>query len=230
MKPRELKKLFNEGFLNEEQYKDELFKIATKKPETKSKRIYEGVTREEFIKLMKVTRKETHRLAFILAFGGGLRISEIVGGKREDGTQIPALKPEDINLKTKKIHIRFAKGKKDRITVVPKWFKEKHLKLLPLKMTERALDASFQRNSAKAGINRVIAYFDRKGKSIPIYRLKFHSLRRGFGTTLMENGVPPNQVQLLLGHESLSTTTDYVRANPQDAIQSAVEAWDKNIV
>jgi len=35
-----------------------------------------------FKKLLAITKKPEHKLAFILAFGSGLRISEIAGGKK----------------------------------------------------------------------------------------------------------------------------------------------------
>jgi len=40
-----------------------------------------------------------------------------------------------------------------------------------------------------------------------------HSLRHGFATYLAENGASPAAIQILLGHESLDTTTRYVHAS-----------------
>ena len=40
-----------------------------------------------------------------------------------------------------------------------------------------------------------------------------HSLRHGFATYLAENGASPVAIQILLGHESLDTTTRYVHAS-----------------
>jgi len=122
MNKKELAKAFEEKLISEEKYKQELFALETApKQPRKAKRIYESLNEEEFIKLLKATKMEHHRLAFILAYGSGLRIGEIL-----------ALKPEDVNLKEHKIFIRQAKGSKDRIVNTPKWLKEKHLKLMPL--------------------------------------------------------------------------------------------------
>lgn len=44
-----------------------------------------------------------------------------------------------------------------------------------------------------------------------------HSLRHGFATYLAENGANPAAIQILLGHESLDTTTRYVHASDKYA-------------
>ncbi|MBN1618564.1 tyrosine-type recombinase/integrase [Candidatus Dojkabacteria bacterium] len=47
--------------------------------------------------------------------------------------------------------------------------------------------------------------------------LSAHSLRHGFATYLAENGANPVAIQILLGHESLQTTTRYVHASDRYA-------------
>ena len=44
-----------------------------------------------------------------------------------------------------------------------------------------------------------------------------HSLRHGFATYLAEQGANPAAIQVLLGHESLDTTTRYVHASDRYA-------------
>jgi len=44
-----------------------------------------------------------------------------------------------------------------------------------------------------------------------------HSLRHGFATYLAESGANPAAIQVLLGHESLDTTTRYVHASDKFA-------------
>jgi len=47
-----------------------------------------------------------------------------------------------------------------------------------------------------------------------------HSLRHGFATYLAESGASPVAIQILLGHESLDTTTRYVHASHRFAQES----------
>ena len=169
--------------------------------------------------MLKHTRKPQHKLAYVLGYGSGLRISEITGGRRSDGTIMKKLQPEDIHLKEHKIFVRQAKGRKDRVTYAPKQMKERDLKYFPLKLGKRALQSAFLKISMRAGINWQIGTYVRGGKEVPIYRYHFHCLRSSFVTNALSAGVPPHNVMLLAGHESLTTTTGYAKSNPVDAIE-----------
>ena len=216
MNRQELKKAFDEELIDKETYMKNLFELEQAPKKSKGpKRIYDPITEEEFAKLLKATKKLHHRVAFILGYASGLRAEEII-----------RLSPDDINLKSKKIHVREGKGSKDRNTFIAGWLRESHLSVLPLKIDIRALQRAFLRHSMKCGINRIIATYNRNGKEVPIYRLKLHSLRRGFAALLMKRKVPVNVVQAFMGHENLSTTNRYTKVNAEDAIEQALQAWD----
>lgn len=209
MNRKELKQAFKEGLISKQQFAEELVKLEEKPSQKAQKRLYEALSEEEFKKLLKATNKAHHKLCFILAYGSGLRISEVVN-----------LKKEDIDLAKKKIFIRQAKGGKDRVVNIPKWLRESHLKYIPFKITDRAINKAFLSASQRAKINSVL-YVDKK--EVPRNRFHFHSLRHSYAVRLLEKGVPINHVQALLGHEDLSTTSKYTKANPQDAIKSVME-------
>jgi site-specific recombinase XerD len=91
------------------------------------------------------------------------------------------------------------------------------------KFTSPALFIPFSGISAKKPNSRLSAnYFQER---IAIYRRKLgiqiptsaHSLRHGFATYLAEEGASPVALQVLLGHESLDTTTRYVHASEKFA-------------
>ena len=181
------------------------------KGKRKAQRIYEGLNEEEFEKLLNGAKKPHHKLAFLLAYGSGLRISEVIN-----------IQKDDIDIKSNRIFIRQGKNSKDRVVNIPKQLKEKYLDVLPFKITQRALEAVFLRISLRVGINKVIGDYDANGKKIPIYKFHFHSLRHSFAQRSLAKGLPPHYLQALMGHESLATTNRYTKANPKDAIDAAM--------
>ena len=183
------------------------------KKEKKKERIYEAITEDDFKLTMKHIKSVKIKMACLLAYGSGLRLAEILN-----------LSPDDINLKANSIFIRQGKGCKDGMSNTPKGFKEAWLKLLPIKLTKMGIQQPFHLATMKAGINKIIYTFQLKnGKTRNKYRYHFHSLRHSFGTRLIQGGVPINQVQVLMRHANIATTSRYLRANPADAIKSVVD-------
>jgi len=171
------------------------------------KKLPVAINEEEFIKLITATKRENFRLAFLLGYGSGLRVSEIAN-----------LRPEHINLKDKSILIVQGKGSKDRIVPLPKGFKDKHLAMLPFKYKNpetaiRALQYAFVKYAKKAGI------LEKKPE------LHFHSLRHGFATNAVSKGIPIHHIRTLLGHSNISTTNVYLEANPKEALKSYEELF-----
>ena len=161
----------------------------------------------EFKNILKVEKDKKFKLAFVLAFGSGLRISEIIGYEKAD---IKPLSPEQIDLQKHQIRIFGGKGKKDRITVTSPWLNETNIKLLPLHIYRGTLQYRF-----KVLCKRVL------GKD-----LSFHTLRHGFANYMAnDKGVPLPMIQGMLGHARLDTTGVYTKANPINAIKKAWESF-----
>lgn len=171
-----------------------------RKVENKRRKLPSYMNDDEFIKLIKLVKKPYHKLAFILGFNSGLRVSEVVHLKRED-----------IDLKGKRIFIRNSKWGKDRVVPLPKGFPKSYLKEIPIKCGVRALQYAFKNYVKKADIHKP--------------DLHFHSLRHSFAVRGMEKGLPLNQIQILLGHESISTTSIYLKINPKDALDNYENLW-----
>lgn len=159
-----------------------------------ARKLPKTVRPEEFKKLItKVPKKEREvKLAFLLAYGSGLRISEVL-----------RVYPEHI--KPNSIFIPPSKNGVERIVPLAKGWKVEFSKLLPLKINRRTLQRKFRKYSSFAKLSSLYT---------------FHSLRHGFATRSLESGIPINQVQVLLGHSNISTTNVYVKANPLDALKS----------
>ncbi len=160
----------------------------------KSRKIPKAVRPEEFKLLIQKVPTNDHiaRVSFLLAYGSGLRVSEVLRINIE-------------HIKENTIFISESKYGVERIVPKPKGWKEIFIMGLPLKTTVRTLQRKFKSYSKKA--------------KLPDH-YTFHSLRHGFATRLLESGVPINQVQVLLGHSNISTTSVYTKANPYDAIKS----------
>lgn len=155
-------------------------------------KIPDVITEEEFISLIKITKKKHHKIAFILGFYGCMRISEIVN-----------LKQENIDRGQRIIRIKQAKGKKDRnIPIPPQAIKG--LSFIPLNCGVRALQIAFKGYGLKA-ISK---------------DLHFHQLRHSGATYyLNKKKWSTRQVQQLLGHSKIQTTEIYTHVTPKDIIE-----------
>jgi len=177
---------------------------------------------DEFVKLLQfpsVYEKDRlvglrNRAMLEVLFSTGMRISEL------------------INLKIKQV------DKEGRIFVLGKGKKERFVYLTP--RAKEHLEAYFrtrQDDSPYAFVpyrgqntgererkistnylqNTIKKYREILNINLPI---SAHSLRHGFATYLSESGANPADIQVLLGHESLETTTRYVHASDQHARKS----------
>jgi len=184
------------------------------------KTLITAISPDDFSKLIRKTHKKQFKVAFLLGFGSGMRLSEIVGGYRKDESIIEALTENRVYLNEKKIKVEGGKGKVDRIVPLPKGFKEYMLKMLPLNKTyknilsaRRSMQRAFKTAARKAGIL----------KKNP--KLHFHSLRHGFGTHMANQGVPIHHIKTLMGHSNISTTNCYLESNPKKALESYEELF-----
>jgi len=181
------------------------------------KKRIEFITFEEFKLLVSKCKDKELKIAMILGYGSGLRISEIIGYQRkykfkkkvryDDSSKIPALTKDKVNMETHQITIDEAKGGKWRIAPISPAFKPEYLKSLPLKVKRRTLQ------------NR----FDSLTKKVLKKKMSFHILRHGFGNYMVNvKKLPITMVQGMMGHSSVAVTGVYAKANPTESIN---EAW-----
>lgn len=169
----------------------------------RSKKLPVVLSRSEIERLLATITNVKHTLMVALAYGAGLRVSEILH-----------LRVRDILLDELTLHIKEAKGKKDRITLIPEKLKE-HL---------RAFIAGKQHDDIVFGSDRGGKLSERTAQKVFERALHaahitkpatFHSLRHSFATHLLENGVDIRYVQELLGHANIRTTQLYTQVtNP----------------
>ena len=157
------------------------------------------LSRTEIQKLIESVKNEKHRILLSLAYAGGLRVSEVI-----------SLKIADIDFDTLSLHLKSAKGQKDRVTPFSEKLKNELKRLIVGKensdfvfeserggkLTERSAQKIFEKALRLSGVMK---------------NATFHSLRHSFATHLLENGVDVRYVQELLGHKNISTTQRYTQ-------------------
>jgi len=152
-----------------------------------------------------------NRVILEMIFATGVRISELVN-----------IKISDID-KEGRIYIK-GKGKKERfvyLTERAKKYLSEYFKIrkdsspflfVPLK--GKNVKEKLKKISTNYIQYKIKRYREILGLNIPITP---HGLRRAFATFLAESGASPAAIQILLGHESLNTTTRYVRPSDRYA-------------
>lgn len=141
----------------------------------------------------------------MLAYGCGLRVSEVV-----------SLRISSVDSKRMVIHIRAAKGKKDRVVNLSAtllvMLREYYRQYKPqtylfegqypgTHYNVRSIQMVLQRAKAKAGVSVAGG---------------MHGLRHCFATHLLDKGIDVVMIQKLLGHNDIKTTLRYLHVTNRD--------------
>lgn len=187
------------GFLYKILHRDDWNVARLPKPR-RSVRLPEILSSDEIEAILENTSSLKYRAAFMLCYASGLRTEEVTH-----------LEPHHVDAERGVLLVRRGKGDKDRLVVLPErllltlrecWRKYHPVKYIiegkhpgkPISAT--SIQRAFHTACHRAGIHK---------KVTP------RSLRHAFATHLVERGTRLQAVQALLGHQSLNTTTIYVR-------------------
>jgi len=155
---------------------------------------------EEVSRLLDAAPGLKYKAALSVAYGAGLRVSEVV-----------SLKVGDIDSKRMVIRVEQGKGRKDRyvmlsphlLDLLRAWWKAARPQgwLFPGQnrvnpLTARQLNRACHAAARMAEINK---------------RVSLHTLRHSFATHLLEQNIDIRVIQVLLGHAKLDTTALYTR-------------------
>ncbi|MFZ2199416.1 MAG: tyrosine-type recombinase/integrase [Microgenomates group bacterium] len=167
------------------------------------KRLPVVLSRTEVGSIIEHTKNSKHRLLLSLAYGSGLRVSEVIN-----------IKVGDIYLDELSMMIKDAKGGKDRLSVVPEKLLNDLRNMIAGKKSNDYLFESVRGGQLTTRTAQVV--FEKSLKLAGIKKpATFHSLRHSFATHLLENGVDVRYIQKLLGHASITTTQLYTKVtNP----------------
>jgi site-specific recombinase XerD len=182
-------------FLYKEVLNKKYDKVSFKRPKSEKKlpRVIDG----EFIKkqLSKINNLK-HKTILTLTYSVGLRVSEIIN-----------LKIEDIDSKRMLIHIKNAKGRKDRI--VP--LSETVLELLR-KYYKEYKPKQYLFNGQNS-IQYSIGSCQKIYKKYIDSNSSIHTLRHSSFTNLLESGTDLRIIQKIAGHSSSKTTEIYTHVS-----------------
>jgi len=166
------------------------------------------LTRDETFRLIDSTRKLRYRVFFLTTYSMGLRLSE--GLRLEVG---------DIDSSRHRVHIRGAKGGKDRLVPVPEVTLQVLRRFWTTHRNPRRLFPSWVGTSHR--IQRAEHPMDRGGVQAAIKaavadcgirrKISMHSLRHSYATHLLELGVDLREIQSILGHARPETTARYTQ-------------------
>lgn len=173
------------------------------------------LSRQEVLRLLETVENSKHRVIMLLTYSAGLRLGEVV-----------RLRAEDIDSERRLIHIRQAKGRKDRYTVLSQ-------------VALEALRAYFKRYRPNKWVfpgaqpgrhlhERTVQKIFGQAREIAGIRkdVSVHTLRHSFATHLLESGTDLRYIQELLGHKSSKTTEIYTHVSERDIgrIQSPLDS------
>jgi len=183
----------------------------------RERKLPDVLTQDEVRRLIKVVSNPKHRMVLMIAYSAGLRIGEVT-----------RLRPEDIDNERRMIHIREAKGKKDRYTVLSeKAISELASYLTVFKPVKYLFEGDSDRKPySQSSIQQIFhRAIRRAGITKPV---TFHTLRHSFATHLLEQGVDLRYIQELLGHASSKTTEIYTHVSTKkiSAIRSPLDNLD----
>ena len=189
-----------------------LFAVTLDRPDAmkKMRHIYEPRKLPEVLSLEEVTRllqaagNLKYQAALSVAYGAGLRASEVTH-----------LKVSDVDSERRVIRVEQGKGKRDRyamlspalLEILRAWWREGRAqhRLLPggwlfpgqnpvNPLSTRQLNRAFHRARTAAEIDKPVS---------------LHSLRHAFATHLLEHREDIRIIQVLLGHQKLENTARY---------------------
>ena len=164
------------------------------------------LSREEVTRLIAAAGNLKHQTALSVAYGAGLRVSEVV-----------ALKVGDIDSERMTLRIEQGKGHKDRYAMLPPVLLER---LRTWWRVARAQGKMLDGGWLFPGLNPIESLSTRQlNRAIHAAaeaaqidkRVSMHTLRHSFATHLLEQKVDIRVIQVLLGHKRLDTTALYAQ-------------------
>lgn len=165
------------------------------------------LARSEILDLIGTLQNLKHRLVIALAYGAGLRVSEVAN-----------LKVKDLDFRKKLIKIRNGKGGRARYTIFPSAIRNDLSDFLENSLYKKGPNSYVfeSQRGGKLSTRSIQKMFKNILKKVhPSVDVSFHSLRHSFATHLLEQGTDIRFIQELLGHKNIKTTQIYTHVTNQ---------------
>ncbi|AHM59135.1 integrase/recombinase [Flammeovirgaceae bacterium 311] len=184
----------------------------------RDKQLPKVMSQEELRAVLSASGNLKHRCMLSLLYSSGLRAGELIN-----------LKLTDIDWERKQIRIRYAKGKKDRMTILSNVLCQLLRAYLEAYQPQHwVFEGQWGDQYTDSSLRSVFKQALHKAKIDKPFTL--HSLRHSFATHLLEGGTDLRYIQSLLGHNSSKTTEIYTHVSQQAVqnIQSPLDRLDLN--
>jgi len=159
---------------------------------------------QEVLRLIEAAATPRDRLFVQVAYGCGLRLSELVH-----------LRVADIDSARMVIHVRLGKGAKDRLVPLSKRLLQELRDYWRLYRPSVWLFPG-HKPSQPISSGNMQRRFGRLVKQVGLTKqCSLHTLRHSYATHLLEAGVDLMRLKMLLGHGALETTTRYLHVSSE---------------
>lgn len=168
-------------------------------PSRKPERLPTILAKSEILRIIDQANNLKHKSMIALVYSAGLRVGEMIN-----------LKIVDIDSSRMVIHLRAAKGNKDRflplseklLTYLRDYYKEYHPKVY-------LFEGQKGNCYSPSSFNKLLQASAKRAKIKK--KITAHTLRHSYATHLLENGTDIRVIQKMLGHSSLKTTMIYTQ-------------------
>ena len=185
------------------------------------RRLPDVLSPDEVVRLLGATTCLKHQAALSVAYGAGLRVSEVAH-----------LKISDIDSERMLLRVERGKGGRyrnamlpaDLLTLLRQWWQQGHQQGVMRREGWLFPGQDPMKSISTRQLHRIVV---EAAKSADIAkRVGPHTLRHSFATHLLEDGVDIRVIQVLLGHAKLETTALYTKVATR-TVRAIISPLDK---
>lgn len=158
------------------------------------------MNRYEVMQLLKAARMDKHKIAFALAYGSGLRVSELIN-----------VHIRDIDIIRKTVHVRDGKGGYDRFAPISDDFIRGYTNYIHThQVTDYLLPGQVKGSHLSIGAMQHALIAARRRANI-LKKISMHNMRHSFAVHFLEDTGDLLKLKKYLGHSDIKNTMTYLK-------------------